>query len=797
MGTLTKLYNALRFVGLPSVLRSMLYSSRRDVWEKRYPPGIDSATAPLGGLEKAEVSACEGWFHFASQTLHVHFLDRDVLRFTWQNSPLPVPYAIAKSEWDAVKVEGRSTSGGGWILFSPTVSVEVTASGGVRVQDGHKRVLFQAEPPTFCSQSWTQPLTFQADEHIYGLGERSAPLNRRGRTYRMWNEDPGGSYIDGDDPLYVNIPAFIGLHNQGSYLVFFENSYEGEYDFRENGRVTHTGGALRYYLICANPVEALQKYVDLTGKPPLPPRWALGYHQSRWGYKTEQDIRELLKSFQQHNLPISAVHLDIDYMDGYRLFTVDKTRFPDLHRLTQDLAKDDVHLVPIIDAGIKVDPHYALFNDGKAKNVYCKLPDGKTAHAPVWPGWCAFPDFTSPSARQWWGDQYQVLLDMEVSGIWHDMNEPAAFSSWGKPSLPACVRHDMDGRGGDHRQAHNLYGLLVNRAAFEGMRRLRPEKRPWMVTRSGWAGIGRYAWKWTGDVNGTWQMLRRTVSILLGLSLSGVYFTGSDIGGFSAHPSPELYTRWFQMAAFTPFFRTHSATGLPRREPWQFDERVLNATRAALELRYRLLPYFYTAAWQAAEHALPLVRPLFFEDADNQALWDVDDAFLLGDSLLVAPILDEGAQRRCVPLPGGAWYELHDDTLHGGGQSVEVDASLEYIPVFVKAGAVIPMDVEGALHLHLYAAVEAPQSTDFVSYLYSDSGDGYAGHRVDEICLTREADALELGWQSQGDYPWQYTGIEIHLHGFQAQQAFVDGKTIPFIGNSFSLPAPFQTARFT
>jgi alpha-glucosidase len=252
----------------------------------------------------------------------------------------------------------------------------------------------------------------------------------------------------------------------------------------------------------------------------------LGYHQSRWGYKNEADIRQVAQGFQTHDLPLSAIHLDIDYMDGYRVFTVDRDRFPDLAQLAQDLAAQGIKTVTILDPGVKVDPKYFLYQEGQQGNHFCKLPGGKDLEGLVWPGWSVYPDFTHPATRSWWGRQYPRLLDQGVAGIWHDMNEPTSFAAWGDMTIPLNTRHDLDGAQGDHRQAHNLYGLLMNRAGYEALRSLRPQRRPWLISRSGWAGLQRYAWNWTGDIESTWEALRMTIPTLLGQGLSGLAFSG-------------------------------------------------------------------------------------------------------------------------------------------------------------------------------------------------------------------------------------------------------------------------------
>ena len=416
----------------------------------------------------------------------------------------------------------------------------------------------------------------------------------------------------------------------------------------------------------------LDRFTALTGRPALPPRWALGYHQSRWGYRCEGDVRSVVDGYRRLGLPLSAVHLDIDYMRGFRVFTVDPDRFPDLGRLAEEVGTSGTRLVTIVDPGVKVDPDYDLYRQGRDGHRFCTDPWGRLTEGVVWPGRSVYPDFTNPATREWWSEQYAALTGRGVAGIWHDMNEPTSIALLGDPTLPSSTRHDFDGRGGDHVEGHNLYGLLMNRAGFEGLRRARPDRRPFVVSRSGWAGMARWAWNWTGDAASTWSAMRQQIATVVGLGLSGVPYSGSDIGGFSGVPDDELYLRWLQMSVFMPYCRTHSVLGVPAREPWCFAGPTGALVEAWIRFRYRLLPYLYTLAHQATETGAPLVRPLSWPAAAPAALAtgsgpvapaeaDADDAFLLGDALLVAPVCTAGSRQRTVPLPPGSWSSLWGD----------------------------------------------------------------------------------------------------------------------------------------
>jgi alpha-glucosidase len=553
------------------------------------------------------------------------------------------------------------------------------------------------------------------------------------------------------------------------------------------------------------PSRLLERYTELTGRPPLPPRWALGYHQSHWGYEREEAVRDTYKGFEEHNLPLSVIHLDIDVQMKFRAFSIDPDRFPNLGGFIRELQQHGVQFVTIINPGVKFSRESNLFLEGCILNAFCRLPNGRMVVGPVWPGWCVFPDFTNPVVRQWWSRQYEYLLDVGVAGFWHDMNEPAAFILWGDRSLPPrATQHLMEGRGGNHLEAHNVYGLLQTQAADQSLRQHRPQQRPFIVSRAGWAGLQRYAWTWTGDIDCTWTALRQTISTVLGLGLSGIPYSGPDIGGFQGNPSPELYLRWFQMCSFVTFCRTHSANNVEDRNPWSYGEPTLSIIRQFLRLRYQLIPYFYTLSWQATQTGCPPVRPLFWADPTDAKLWSIDDQFLLGDSLLICPILQENQRSRSVHLPKGKWYDFWNDTALS--DSATLDAPLERIPVLVKAGTILPMEIGGSynllplnsttgkqLTLHLYPP-ESDQPCTFT--LYSDAGDGDEPGRLDQFTLRPIAGGYDLTWHEQqisaeDEFEFPYAQICVQMHSVSVSQAWIDGNEYPVKNNQVLLSKPF------
>jgi len=525
----------------------------------------------------------------------------------------------------------------------------------------------------------------------------------------------------------------------------------------------------------------------------------LGYHQSRWSYQPEARVRKLARDFREvYRVPCDCIHLDIHYMDGYRCFTWDAERFPDPAKKIADLHAMGFKIIVIVDPGIRADHDYPVCREGLERNVFCTYPDGETPFkAPVWPGDCYFPDFTDPRARMWWGDLCKTLTDVGVDGIWNDMNEPAIFGLR-STTMPQSIRHDMDGHAGGHAEAHNIYGMQMARATVEGLRQLRPDRRPVCITRSGWAGVQRYAMSWTGDNRSNWRHLWLSMPMVMNLGLSGLAHTGPDVGGFSQFASGELFTRWLQMGVFLPFCRAHTFVHSPDQEPWSWGEPYLAINRRYIELRYRLLPYLYTAFWQCAQTGLPIVRPLLLAFQDDAQTYTLEDQFMCGDAFLVAPVFEEDADRRSVYLPTGSWYNFWTDQHFHGPAWIDVDAPLERLPLFVRGGSVVPMGPvmqyvgehpTGRLELHAYPrrVSHLPDGRDNVgrSVLYEDDGRSWT-FQDGEYRLTRFAlhsaghpiSRLELGRQVEGRYESGCRGFEVVVHGVDESPRSVTGRTI-------------------
>ncbi len=739
----------IHLVGWKGALRTATYGLRKARLDKRYlrnrPTGPELRPGPRG---EAVTGDGVTTIPFGDLTLEVAFVDDEMVRLTWTPGTLPVRAAVDPDVVDRDLLDGVLAHEVGDALVFTTFALRVTvgADGAIEVahRDGQNqdvplsqdwKVARRERPPVRVAERWTATVEMEPDDQVHGLGERAAPLNLRPGTYGLWNTEQSGSYGPEADPLYITIPVHLVVGPGRSHLGFWENTHKGEVTLGEQMTATFEGGALRTYVAAGRPAQALGQFLRLTGMPPMPPRWALGYHQCRWGYRTEADIRAVLAGFREHDLPLSVIHFDIDYMDRYRVFTVNEESFPDLTGLLADLEDAGVKGVTIIDPGVAKQDDFPLYREGHEKGYFLTLADGSEANAMVWPGMVGFPDFSNPAVRQWWGDQYPELLDQGVAGIWHDMCEPAVFAAGVDASLPLETRHDMDGRGGDHVEGRNLYGLGMAQSGHEALQRHRPDRRPWLLTRSGWAGVQRYAWTWTGDVATSWTMLHRTLATTLNLTMSGVPYTGPDIGGFSGDPSPELYTRWFQMSAWLPFFRSHSIDTQPSREPWKAAGPHLDAIREAMARRYRLLPYLYTQAAQVSAGVEGLILPVWWP-VEGAACTDpdllaVDDEFLCGPDVLVAPVFAAGATGREIRLPPGGWFALDGDERYEGTFTVPV--TIDRIPVYVRAGSVLPTDEDGQAVLHAYPPDAGLAGERGPAFWYRDAGDGYGPSRMDHL----------------------------------------------------------------
>lgn len=658
---------------------------------------------------------------------------------------------------------------------------------------------------------------------VYGLGEKTGPVNRRGRDYSMWNVDvlnptSAGEFTSGReasdpradnmgtefDPYYMSIPFAIHQDTTTGDMSgsFMDNGYRAHYDFRSAGRTTvrFEGGQYTEYVIAGPRLpDILEAYTWLTGRAPLPPMWALGHHQCRWHAYSQQEVEDLATRLREHDIPCDSLWLDIDYMDGYRVFTWNRDLFPDSPAMLRKLAGQGFRMVTIVDPGVKAEPGYPVFDDALERDVLCRTEGGDVYIGQVWPGDTAFPDFATQEARAWWGELNAQHVGSGIAGIWNDMNEPATGDI-----DPMRMRF---GRGAfSHERYHNQYALLMAMGTTQGLLAAMPDRRTFVLSRAGSAGIQRYAANWMGDNVANWDHLRMGIAMGCGLGLSGQPFVGADIGGFAGDSDPELFARWMQYGALTPFCRNHSMVNQRDQYPWSFGSAVEEIARAALKLRYRLLPYLYSSFVQAAESGAPVQRALAFDFQYDPVVADIDDEYLFGPDLLVAPVTRPGLTRRQVYLPGGAWYDWHSGEHLDGTRHIVAEAPLELIPLYARAGSVIPMleqapastdtpaPVSVQLHVFLPDEGDAPRT----SLLQEDDGVTFAaarGERVrTEFRLSRQGDVvrLEAVCSGEGFQGFARTRFEIVVHGGQPRHALLDGAAAEVDGSRVLVPVGAQ-----
>ena len=549
---------------------------------------------------------------------------------------------------------------------------------------------------------------FNLPAHIrcYGLGERFSGLNLRGQTHTLCNTD-NSKHTESADSLYVSIPLLIMFDGNVSHAIFLDSPapqrWHLDVELDQKGRIELLSrlGWRMYSLGPASLPDLVQAYTSLTGRTSLPPLWSLGHQQSRWSYPDEQRVREVARQFRQRNIACDAIVLDIDYMDDFRTFTVSDERFPRFAHMVKDLAAEHFHVVAIVDPGIKQDPDYHVFADGVECGVFCRTARHELFVDEVWPGDSVFPDFLKKDARTWWAKHIQFYLDNGVEGLWLDMNEPSLFSkkqvlAKDVEELPEndqqmFMQQTQMGPIG-HLEVRNLYGLLMSMATHDALVKQRPNRRPFLLSRAGYAGLQRYAAVWLGDNMSWFQHLGKSVPMLLNMGLSGIPFVGVDIGGFGGDVTPELLVRWYELGIFYPFLRNHCIMDGRAQEPWAFSSEVENLIRGLLECRYRLLPYLRSLFWQHMRTGAPLMRPMAWHFSQDQIALDLSDQFMFGEQIMVAPVVEAGQSGRNIYFPEGIWHPFAGSTTTIEGPCLKrVEMPLGTVPAFVRDGAILPL----------------------------------------------------------------------------------------------------------
>lgn len=576
--------------------------------------------------------------------------------------------------------------------------------------------------------------SFEQNQRFYGLGEKTGWLDKKGRRYEMWNHDTFVPHVSDTDPLYQSIPFLISYNQKNSYGIYFDNSYKSFFDLGSEGQDYYSfwaeGGKLDYYFFNGPSLkEVVSKYSQITGTMPLPPKWSLGYHQSRYSYYPQAEVDQLVKTFRDKEIPCDAFHFDIHYMDQYKIYTWDEDHFPDPEAMISNMEENGVKAVTIIDPGVKKDPEYKLYQEGMENDYFCKYLDGKVFIDKVWPGNCVFPDFTQSKVRDWWAELQKDYTDIGVKGIWNDMNEPAVFNE--DDTMDVEVMHQNDGDSGTHRRFHNLYGFLEDKATFEGLKESLNNERPFVLTRAGFAGIQRYSAVWTGDNRSFWDHIKLAMPMLMNMGMSGISFCGTDVGGFTGSSNGELLCRWTQMGAFVPFFRNHCEVRAISQEPWSFGEKYEKIIKKYIELRYKFITHIYNLFYQAAETGIPVMRPLIMEFPEDEECQNLSDQFMVGDSVMLAPVYQPDKDRRMIYLPAGKWIDFWTKEVYEGEEHLIVDAPLDTMPIFIKAGSIVPLNEKlnyiGEKELEcLELNVFLNEDNNLGSYeLYDDDGISY------------------------------------------------------------------------
>jgi alpha-glucosidase len=683
-------------------------------------------------------------------------------------------------------------------------------TGGLTVADAAGHVLVQdaGAPATRTGvgggAGFALAKAMPANWRYYGLGDKTGPLDRRGGSFTTWNTDAGPQ--EGVDPIYKSIPFVISVGPDGAAAgLFLDNSWRGFFDFGKSHRnllrFGADGGPIDYYVLAGPTVkDVVQRYAKLTGPSPLPPQWALGFQQSRWSYMSAAEVRSIAQRYRDDRIPLDVLWLDIDYQDRNRPFTVNTKTFPDMAGLVSDLKQQGIRTVAITDLHVAFAPHqgYVPYDSGFAGDHFIKKADGTLYVGPVWPGPAVFPDFTRASTRDWWGGLYKDFVADGIAGFWNDMNEPSVFNA--EKTMPVSNLHRIEEPGfaprvASHAEIHNILGMENSRATHDGLLKLSPDERPFVLTRASFAGGQRYAATWTGDNASSWSQLRMTVPMLLNLGMSGFAWSGADVGGFNGTPSADLLTRWIEIGAFQPLFRDHSAKDTAYQEPWVHGPAHEAIRRRYIEERYRLMPTLYAVADETAHTGLPMMRPVFMDYPDAlDADCPSDMVFTVGGKLLVAPPpLPESPGWYDVCLPRGGWYDYWTGKLavtraRGTRQVVQEKPALDHLPVYVRAGAILPrqplvqstMETPvGALELAVYPG------GDCVGTLYADDGHSFGYQRGaylrQTIRCTSTPAGLELRFDKRdGAYkPWWHD-IDVVIHGWSgpAPKASLDDKPV-------------------
>jgi len=701
-----------------------------------------------------------------------------------QNRWLDIPYTITeKKDSYTVSTELLTIK----LSLSPFALTVTDKSGKLRYQTSGEGLQLHKE-------SWKLTTTLEHGEGVFGLGEHGETLNRVPGRFRFWNNDEDQDFVF--KQYYLNIPVGIShLPSEKTHLFFLDNPGESFLDVGQKNPSELTweveNGDFRLWLVFGdNPIDCVRIYSLLTGKMLRPPKWALGFHQCRWSYENEKRVRDVTSEYRKRKIPCDAIWLDIHYMNQYRVFTWNNERFPNPKKMIQDLKKNGFSTVCIIDPGVSIAEDYHCSAEGLKEKLFLKALSGELYIGRCWPGEAYYPDFTNPKTRKFWGKwQKEALLDIGIDGVWNDMNEPSVFHIE-KPKRvlnPSLIHYDF-GQYRPHKRIHNIYGLGMTQACQEGQLEARPNIRPFTLTRSGWAGVQRYTAVWTGDNRSAWTNMMPCIGLNLNMGLSGVPFVGCDIGGFADNATPELFVRWMEWGVFQPFTRAHSTLNTIDHEPWSFGKDAEKHLRRLIEQRYKYLPYIYTLFVMASETGDLINQPLMYAFPDDPQACRIEDQFMVGPSLMLAPVLEPGKAKRAVYLPEGTWHDGRTGDEFTGNQWILLDTPLGYSPILFREGSVIPTQP-----VRQHTKEPEPE----VTILDVWPGDVFDGVLVEDDGATfayrdwQEARTLFGGGKNERGYRLNISAVvgsfeparktwEIRFHGDNIKTILSNGKPLKF-----------------
>lgn len=700
----------------------------------------------------------------------------------------------AKIQWQVID------SAASLIIKTTTLQLVVTKSP-VRFsfQTLQGKVINEDDPLGTCwnGEQVSTYKKLQPSERFIGLGEKTGPLDRKGFAYQNWNTD-AYSYNTGTDPLYCSTPFYIGIHNQLIYGIYFDNSYKTHFNFgASNDRFASfsaDAGEMNYYFIQAPSIpEIIKHYTHLTGRMELPPLWSIGYQQCRYSYYPDKEVLGLARTFREKDIPADAIVFDIHYMDKYKIFTWDPKHFPDPKGLIQQLREQGFHVVIMCDPGIKVEPGYEAYDEGVQKNVFIKFPDGENYQGMVWPGWCHFPDFTKPETRDWWASKFKDYVNLGVEGFWNDMNE---IATWGN-ALPDNLEFDFEGNKASTRRGRNLYGFQMARSTYEGTKKLLNGKRPFNLTRSGFSGVQRYSAVWTGDNVSYDEHMLLGVRLVNSMGLTGIAFAGYDTGGFVGETNKNLFARWMSIATLSPFFRAHTMINTRDSEPWSYGEEVEQICRNYIKLRYQLMPYLYSLFFDASKTGMPVQRSLAVYHPHDWKVYQsaYHNQYFFGPAILVAPVESQKDLLK-VYFPEGEWFDLYTGKIWAGNQESIVECPIHRLPIFIKAGSVLPMHSPaantGILHDELILNIYCGNgSSDFL--LYQDDGETFEYQKGEFAKQNIKYDGRSVTLSAvDGTYQPSYQKIKLVFHNCPATAANINGSLHPLTPQTQSYFSPLE-----